>query len=237
MCGIHSYAMIQAVASRYTQATADRIRYADGQGRLMDSSSAIARGVHRLNRVSVRYSDGTAVAANGGRPDSGEFVFETPYGSLALPPASFAAMAGDGRAVSVSGRTDGHRADLAVCDEYAYMNGRGRLTRTAVGRTDGLLFRRAVSETEETVVCRDQRQPVELPYAAERIEAFDREERPLADVKFAVTNGVTVLQTDGMAWRYRVVRPKIIFRPTPQEALAPFAVREKTICTQGGDKE
>ena len=225
--GIHSYAMIQAVASRYTQATAERIRYADGESRLMDTSSAIASEAHRLNRVAVRYSDGTVVAANGGKPGSGEFLFKTPSGRLALPPASFAALAGDGRAVSVSGLADGHRADLAVSEDYLYMNGRGTLTRTVVGKTDGLLFRRLVSETEEKVACRDGATLVELPYAAERIEAFDRQGRSQGLAAFAVTNGVTTFRPKAYVWYYEVRRPKTKTAFEQKEVLAPFAVSDE----------
>ena len=232
--GVHSYAMVQAVASRYTQATAQKIRYADAEGRLMDSSAAIAAGVPRFNRVAVRYSDGTFVAANGGR--SGEFLFRTPYGRLAIPPAGFLAIAGDGKATAVSGTIGGHRADVAVSEEYAYMNGRGRMVRTAVGATDGLLFRVPVSATVENVLCREKASAVELPYAAERIEAFGWTRASTGTIAFSVTNGVTAFAPRQGDWLYRVtLRGSTAGVASPRDVLAPFAVAEGYVAAKPAD--
>jgi hypothetical protein len=62
---LRSYYMLQALASRYTQAAAETIRYADAAGALHETSAALANGAYTRSQVVTRYADGTVTAANG----------------------------------------------------------------------------------------------------------------------------------------------------------------------------
>lgn len=56
-----SYFMTQAIAARYTQSTADEIRYFDASGAALDTSAAVRDGAIARRQVYVRYANGTHV--------------------------------------------------------------------------------------------------------------------------------------------------------------------------------
>ena len=60
-----SYFLVQQVHARYAQAQAAEIRYADQQGRLLDTSAAVAGGEFRRSQVVTRYDNGLEVRVNG----------------------------------------------------------------------------------------------------------------------------------------------------------------------------
>jgi len=221
----HSYFMIQGVAARYTQANAREIRYADRAGRFHDTSAAVANGAWRESRVTVRYDDGTVTAANGGAKGGGDFVFKTPYGNLAVGPCNWAALAGDKRALAVSAplASDGKTADIAFSEEYAYVNGRGRFVRTALGGTDGELVRDFLAPNEERVISRDTKGEVELPYVAQEIRSIGYAGRDNGAIRFTVTNGVTRFKPAPADWEIRVTRAPVD-NPDFRTALEPYLV-------------
>jgi len=207
----HSYFMIQGVAARYTQAKATKIRYADRKGRFYDTTTAVANGAFRENRVAVRYDDGTVVVANGGRKESGDFIFRTPHGNVAIGPANWLVLAGDGQAMAISAPRAAETAevsplDMAFSDEYAYMHARGKFVMTAVGGTDGELIRDFLSSTEERVICREQKGEVVLPYVAKSMKSIGYNGLDNGDIEFTVKNGMTHFISRGANWEIRVER-------------------------------
>ncbi|MGN0851894.1 MAG: hypothetical protein ACI4Q3_00800 [Kiritimatiellia bacterium] len=131
-----SYFMVQALAARYTQAEAAEIRYIDADGTAHDTSSAVARGVFRRSQVTVRYADGTYVAANGSKDQPMQV-----QDGLWLPPNGYCGWTGDGSVFVYSGLADGHRIDYAVGPEYVYMDGRGVETKLPGGTCTGAVIR------------------------------------------------------------------------------------------------
>ena len=127
-----SYFMVQALAAKYTQAEAREIRYLDADGTAYDTSAAVARGVFRRSQVTVRYSDGTFVAANGSKTEPMRVRSD-----LWLPPNGYCGWSGDGSVLVYSGLADGHRVDYARAPDYVYMDGRGVETAFPGGRTKG----------------------------------------------------------------------------------------------------
>jgi len=114
-----SYFMIQAIASKYTQAQAAEISYCSGRGEWVDSSEAILSGCHADNRLRVLYDDGTVVYANG----STNLTLSAIFGkeTRVLPPNGLWARSGDGTVESFIGLDqDGMRVRHAHGPEYIY---------------------------------------------------------------------------------------------------------------------
>ncbi len=137
-----SYFMIQALAARYTQADAVEIRYIDADGKVHDTSSALASGVFRRSQVTVRYSDGTFVAANGSKDQPMQVG-----NGLWLPPNGYCGWTTDGAVFVYSGLLDGHRVDYAKGPEYVYMDGRGVQTTFPGGAAKNVLVRLREKDT------------------------------------------------------------------------------------------
>ena len=207
---LREYYMPLALAGRYTQADAVEIRYGDGKGGLLDSAHAISSGAVGLNHVKVVYSDGTALAVNGGGED---FRLDWFGRQVVLPPSCYIGRSGDDVRV-FSSLVDGHRADLSVSPDYVYVDGRGRFVRFGEGASDGILLRlfytsvpgKPLAAGEEDVVLRGGATVAELPYAAKGIAAMDLDGNTVARVKPVVKDGRTVIRPVDGAVSYRVKR-------------------------------
>jgi hypothetical protein len=196
---IHSYYMIQAIASRYTLAKAVNIRYADANGELYPTSKAILNGVFRRNQIAVDYDDGTFVAVNGSTNE--DFIVEFNRGSMTLPPNGFFAASGEVKVFS--GVKSGHRADLSVAPDYVYVNGRGRFVRFAEGGCDGKLVRVFEQDGTEKLLLSDAKR-IELPYAAKKITDIGYWQERSENVEFTVEDGRTVIKCPGARNLYKV---------------------------------
>ena len=131
-----SYFMVQALAAKYTQADAAEISYVDEDGTAYDTSAAVAKGVYRRSQVTVKYADGTFVAANG----SMERPMRLACG-VWLPPNGYCGWSADGSVFVFSGLRDGRRVDYAKGPEYVYMDGRGASTDFPGGRATNAVVR------------------------------------------------------------------------------------------------
>ncbi len=134
---LRSYFLVQALQTHYTQADVDRIRYVDAAGRLVDTSTALARGdVAPRSQVATWYGDGTVTAANGSLDQRLQAVVDGRR--LDLPPNGWWGRSGDGTVEAFSGDRAGHRCDYVVSPEYLYVDGRGRFVRFAKAAGKGL---------------------------------------------------------------------------------------------------
>ncbi len=131
-----SYFMIQALAARYTQTDATEIRYLDKKGTAYTTEDALANEVYLRSQVTVRYADGTFVAANGSLTE----VMKLPNG-LVLPPSGYCGWTADGAVFVYSGLLDGHRVDYAQSPDYIYMDGRGVATTFPAGTATNVVIR------------------------------------------------------------------------------------------------
>lgn len=118
-----SYFMLQQVHARYARQTAASIRYADEQGRLLDTSDAVATGAYRRSQVATRYADGLEVFVNGHPSEPWKL------GDRMLPANGWNVDDPSGRLTAWSLMLDGRRADYVDAPAYLYADGRGRLTR------------------------------------------------------------------------------------------------------------
>ena len=113
---LRSYYMIQQLASRYTQASVEDIRYVDERGRLLDTTMAVATGAYKRSQVVVRYTNGCVVAANGNKTE--RMKVEAFGRKLDLPPNGYAGWSENGEVDVLSADTDGHRFDYAATPAY-----------------------------------------------------------------------------------------------------------------------
>ena len=207
---LRGYFMVLPMSSAYSVAKVAAIGYGDGNGNIVPTSEAIASGVYKTSHVFVKYDDGTCIAANGSmdRP----FRLQWEGSAVELPPGGYLGRAGDGAKV-FSGTVDGHRADIAVCRDFVYMDGRGVFTSFAEGGSDGAvarLFGEAsmypVDGTEEVVFLEGSK-CAEVPYAASKVVALDAGGRELKSAgKWIVKDGRTRLERSKGVYSYRVWR-------------------------------
>lgn len=200
----HGYYMIQAIAGKYARANADTIRYFDAAGKPLDTSAAVARGVHARSQVTVRYADGTVTVVNGHRTD--DLVIPCHGRKLVLQPCGWYALSGDKTVGVVSGRKDGHRLDVSVSPAYVYINTHKKWTTTPYGTTDGTLLRlREAGGTEEVFIWRGT--TATLPYAAESVVKVNEAGAEAGPAEFAVVDGQTTIKPQQDAYSFRVRPP------------------------------
>jgi hypothetical protein len=204
------YFMVLPMSSAYCTANVASIRYGDGKGGLTSTSKAIADGTIALSHVRVGYDNGVELAVNGS--------MDTPFkvkwnGSvLELPPAGYVGKAPDGSRV-FSGLVDGHRADVAVCKDFVYMDGRGKMVSFPEGGSDGPAVRLfgATSmypvEGAEEVILYAGTKTAEVPYKASKVVALDFDGKELANAgKWETVGGRTRFYRAPRVHSYRVWR-------------------------------
>lgn len=120
---LKSYAMIQPIAARYTQADVKTIAYFGADGKPQTSSEAIASGAVGRNQIFVEYKDGTCVVANGNVKD--RLVATVKGRRCDLPPRAFKAWTKDGKVrVEISDDAKGNRTYFSDCPEFTFRNGK-----------------------------------------------------------------------------------------------------------------
>ena len=215
---VYSYFMIQALAARYTQADAEKIRYADDAGRLLDTSAAVHSGVYRRSQIATRYSDGTMTFVNGSR--DGDWM-DVRFGKrkVQLPPYGFIGMSE--RILTLYASKEGRHLSYSRSPEYVYVCARdGRWIDTIGGGTDGELIRlKEQGGTEEVIAVKSSE--IVLPYAAVRIVGLtDVDMKETGAVPFTVdSQGRTRFKPSGECYSYRVTPPEDWVEPSPGKYL------------------
>ena len=198
-----SYYMMQAIAAKYTQASARSVSYVSRDGRVLSTEEALLSEDCDLMQPVVRYSDGTVTIANGSHKAC--LSCELDGEKIVLPPGGLYAVSGDRRVRVWIGEIDGHRAEYAVSPDYSYVNGRGSFTWLPGCATDGICVRRpAGAEIEEVMPFGAKR--IVLPYRASKIEALSEDYAVLRTEPLCIENGCTVILPSADAVSYRVIR-------------------------------
>ncbi len=199
---LRGYYMLQQLHSRYCLTNADSIRYADADGRLLDTTAAVASGAYRRSQIVTRYADGTITAVNG-HPD--ERLRVRAFGrDLDLPPRGYAGWTEDGAIEVSSGDRDGRRADYAATPAYLYVDGRGRFTRFARAASDGIGICRFLPGGAAEVI------PIAgadcgFAFDAASAVALDRETREIGPAKVRRSRGLTFVAPVTNAFSYRLI--------------------------------
>jgi len=202
---LRSYYLIQQLAARYTQADVAFIGYVDADGRVLETSEAVASGVYKRSQVVVRYADGTTVAANGHPTERMRFAWEG--SGYDLPPNGFAGTAGPtphGPVIDVvSADRDGHRFDVARTPAYLYIDGRGRFVRRAGMASDGIGICRVLGDGAFEVI---PFQGAECGFAvrATKATALDAAGKGIGQADLRTARGLTYVMPVNGAFSYRV---------------------------------
>ncbi|HNQ88749.1 MAG TPA: hypothetical protein PKM73_09060 [Verrucomicrobiota bacterium] len=198
---LRSYYLLQQLQSRYCLTNALEILYATDDGRLLETSHAVATGAYRRSQVVTRYADGTVTAANGHRS---ERLRALAFGRLLdLPPNGFAGWSGDGTLDVFCGDTNGHRADLALTPAYRYADGRGVFTRFPQAAADGPAVCRALPDRQFEIFTHGT---VECGFALDVASAvaLDKEGKELGPAQWRRARGLTYLIPSTNAFSYRL---------------------------------
>ncbi len=155
--GIHnalrSYYMLQQLHSQYCLSSADEIRYADEEGNLLDTTTAVATGAFKRSQVACRYANGCVTVANG---STEERMKVNAWGrEVDLPPNGYAGWMPDGSIEVMSADPTGHRCDYAVTPAYAYVDGRGRFVRLEKAAGNGIGICRSLGEGKHELILYD----------------------------------------------------------------------------------
>lgn len=195
-----SYFMVQQVHARYAGQAAKQIRYADEQGRLLDTSAAVAEGAYTRSQLAVTYDDGLQLLVNGHTQASWNVEGYT------LPPNGWAVRDPAGKIVSFSATVDDHRADYIDSPAYLYADGRGHLTRFPKATCDGaMIVVKNADHVELIPMPGCQVFGVSLDGRAAKAEALDEERRSLGAVETRVSRGlVYVVPGKTAAFSYRL---------------------------------
>ncbi len=190
--GIHhalrSYYMLQQLHSSYALSSVDEIRYADANGNLLDTTSAVATGAYQRSQVVTRYANGCITVVNG---SSTERMMVEVYGrKLDLPPNGYAGWTEDSSIEVISSDLDGHRYDYAVTPAYIYIDGRGKFTRFEKAASDGIGICRILDGGKYEII---PYQNAECGFAisADRATALDEDRNVLGLAEIRVAHGLT----------------------------------------------
>jgi len=200
---LRSYYMIQALASRYTQVSADTIRYLDANGEAFDTSAALANGCYARSQVVVRYADGTISVVNGNRAERLRTVVDD--AALDLPPNGYWGRSGDGAVRVFSGDLDGRRADLSVCPAHTYVDGRGRFARFPEAASDGVAICRTLTNDFAEVLLLHTTE-AGFPFTFSDAVALAEDGRALGPAEVRASRGLSYVQPVSGAFSYRVRR-------------------------------
>jgi len=199
---LRSYYMLQQLHSRYCLARADEIRYADADGRLLETSAAVAAGVFARSQIVTRYSDGTVTAANGHRTE--RMKVRAYDRNLDLPPNGYCGWSADG-SLDVWSRDCGlGRADYADTPAYLYIDGRHLFARAAKAAGNGIGICRILPAGYEILLHERAECGFAIPAGAATALAADG--RELGPARLRKARGLSyVMPVDG-AFSYRLTK-------------------------------
>ena len=185
---LRSYYLLQQLQSRYTLGSAAEILYADDDGRLLDSTAAVATGAFARSQIATRYDNGCLTVVNG-HPE--ERLEVTAFGrALDLPPNGYAGWTEDGTIEVLSADVDGRRCDYAATPAYLYVDGRGRFARFPRAGSSGIGICRILPDQRYEVIPYES-SDCGFAIAAASAVALDAERRELGSAQLRTSRGLT----------------------------------------------
>lgn len=211
---IKAYFLLQQLQSLYTQASVASIQYADKDGKLHNTSTALANDCFRRSQLVVRYNDGTTVVANGSMTD--DFIIDIDGRQLNLPPSSFAGWGKNAKGQPVyvyTGKHQGARVDYATTPDYAYLD----------ARDEGFTYMDLLAASGSATVVYEGDTTAELiPYAGTECgfkvrilsaRALDKEGKDIGPATVRTSRGYSYVLPVKKAFSYRITYDKA---PAPQ---------------------
>jgi hypothetical protein len=212
-----SYYMLQQVQARYGLEKPARISYWNGT-QLVSVSSALVQDLPRTRRqLYVEYSNGLRLWLNDHpsdnwvvsaddrqKPNSGA----DSTGRIVLPPAGWAASAGNADLFSYSALSGTNRVDYLRSPAYTYLDGRGHRFDVPEAASDGGLAIRPLGTNQLELIHISGpgeltvRRPYKVSGALASCEAFDVEGQKVAMPEFRDTGAETRIKPIEKAVRY-----------------------------------
>ena len=194
---MRGYFMIQQLAANYTLSPVQSIRYLDENGKLLDTSAAVASGAYKRNQIVTQYANGTVTVVNGNKTE------RMSYQGLDLPPNGYVGWNKDRSvyAESADAGTGTPRADYCASPAYIYIDGRGHFTRKAMAASDGIGICRTVDKGKWEII----------PYKgadcgfkinAASAVAMSEDNKELGPAKLRVSRGYTFVEPVQGAFSY-----------------------------------
>ena len=196
---LRSYYMLQQLHSDYALSSADEIRYADANGKLRDTSAAVASGAYKRSQVVTRYESGCITAVNG---NTSERMKVEAYGrKLDLPPNGYVGWTEDGSIEVRSADPNGHRCDYADTPAHLYVDGRGRFMRFEKAAGDGIGICRILPEGKYEII---PYQGAECGFAikASSATALDQDRKELGPAQLRYARGLCYVMPVEGAFSY-----------------------------------
>ncbi len=196
---LRSYYMLQQLHSRYTQAPAVEIRYVDAQGRLHDTTSAVAHGIYKRSQIVTRYANGCITAVNGNPRE--RMVCEAYGRKIDLPPNGYMGWTEDGQIEVISSDPKGHRCDYAATPAYIYIDGRGRFMRFPKAASAGIGICRILGDGKYEII---PYEGAECGFAirASKAVALDEAGKVIGPAQIRVSRGLTYVMPVKGAFSY-----------------------------------
>ena len=200
---LRSYYMIQALASLYTQASADTVKYVAADGETLDTSAALASGAYARSKVVTRYANGCLTVVNGNADERLKISAEG--AALDLPPNGYWGRSADNAVRVFSGEVKGRRADLSVAPAYTYIDGRGAFTRFPEGACAGIAICRTLTNGFAEILLRNADE-AGFPFTFTEAVALDKTNAVVAAAEVRVSRGLSYVQPVKGAFSYRARR-------------------------------
>ncbi|MDD3586579.1 MAG: hypothetical protein PHQ75_05310 [Thermoguttaceae bacterium] len=147
---MRSYYMNQQIASRYTQASVDSIRYCDAGGTQQTTSVALRSDVPARNQLVIRYKDGTRVCVNGNKTET--LKTNVDGRSIELPPNGYTAWTASLDILVESKLQDGKRYDYCQSPAYIYLDTRGANLTLPMAKGTGIAVCRTLKDGKYEVI-------------------------------------------------------------------------------------
>ncbi len=218
---LRSYYMILSIASLYTQAAADTIRYIDADGTAYDTSAALANGAYRRSQILTRYTDGTITAVNGNMTERMRLNFDGH--ELDLPPNGYWGRGAEGAVRVFSGDVNGHRADLSVSPDYTYIDGRGVFTRFNEGASAGAAICRVITNDLVEVLLHKTSE-AGFPFTVGEAVALDKTNAVIGVAEVRYARGLSYVRPVNGAFSYclrRIPQPPPILLTCENDTVRP----------------
>jgi hypothetical protein len=196
-----SYYGLQQIHTRYTQARAAEIRYADERGQLLDSSRAVASGAYRRSQVATRYDNGLLVVVNGHPTETWKTA------DAELPPFGwFTKDTRSGALLAFSANVDGQRVDYVDSPAYVYADPRSRFVRLPKIACDGpvVALRQPAGTTELIPVAPCTRFGVSLDGRSGKAVALDEAGKEISPAATRLSRGLAYVEPVAGAFSYRL---------------------------------
>lgn len=229
---MRGYFMLQQLHSRYTQASVDTIGYVDEDGRIYNTSQALANKVFERSQLVIRYKDGTRLVVNGNWTQRMKVEFGGR--KFDLPPNGYAGWTEDGAIDVFSGEQNGLRCDYAVTPTSIYLDSRDAcFQRFPMAGSIGAGVARKISESEYEYIPIVDEAGWNLPVV--KSIALDYDGNELGEATVRRSRGLSYVVPVENAYSYR-----LLLGTVPSEAgltsIRPMVAPGETVVVKGASE-